>query len=106
MYRHIQSFHLPPWLWCSAPGCPWRGGRVDEYQRHKTTHSAPNFPAEEQECQIYNVKMTLGLIRDSAGSDAITTAQRFAVDLVKERALELGKQEWLDDPWGRLGRQH
>jgi len=44
--------------------------------------------------------MILGLIKDSAGSDAITTAQRFAVDLVKERALELGKQEWLDDPWG------
>ena len=98
--RHVESLHLPPWIFCSSPGCKWRGGRVDEYRRHKTTHNAQNFPAEEQECHIYNVKMILGLIKDSAGSDAITTAQRFAVDLVKERALELGKQEWLDDPWG------
>jgi len=50
--------------------------------------------------------MILSFIRDSAGSDAIATAQGFAVDLVKERALEIGKQEWLEDPWGRSGRQH
>jgi len=95
-----MSLHLPPWLYCSSPGCRWRGGRVDEYQRHKTTHNAQNFQAEEQECHIYNAKMILSLIKDSAGSDVLTTAQRFAVDLVKERALELGKQEWLEDPWG------
>jgi len=101
--RHIQLFHLPPWLYCSSPGCKWRGGRVDEYQRHKNTHSAPNFPVEEQACQIYDVKLILGLIKDSAGSDAIMTARRIAVDLVKEKALELGKQEWLEDPWGSPG---
>ena len=106
MERHIESLHLPPSIFCSSPGCKWRGGRVDEYRRHKNTHSAPNIPVEEQGRRIYNVKMILGLIKDSAGSDAITTAQRFAVDLVKERAMELGKQEWLEDPWGRLGRQH
>lgn len=31
----------------------------------------------------------------------MSTAQSFAVDLVKERALELGKHEWIEDPWGR-----
>lgn len=73
---------------------------MDEYQRHKDTHNAQHFLAGEQDCHIYDVKMILGLIKDSAGTDVITTAQRYAVDLVKERALELGKQEWLEDPWG------
>jgi len=49
--------------------------------------------------------MILSWIKDSPGMDIISTAQNFAVDLVKERALELGKQEWLDDPWGRSERQ-
>ena len=52
------------------------------------------------------MKMILSFIRDSAGGDIITTAQRIAVDLVKERALEIGKQEWLEDPWGRSGKLH
>jgi len=49
--------------------------------------------------------MILSWIKDSPGGDILSTAQNFAVDLVKERALELGKQEWLDDPWGRSERQ-
>ena len=104
--RHIQSLHLPYWLFCPSPGCRWRGDRVDKLQRHKNTHNGQPTPVEEQECQIYNVKMILSFIRDSAGSDIVTTAQRIAVDLVKERALEIGKQEWLEDPWGRSGRLH
>lgn len=72
-----------------------------------STHdNGQSLPAEEQEYQIYNVKMVLSWIRDSSGDDAISIAQKFAVDLVKERALELGKQQWLDDPWGRSERQH
>jgi hypothetical protein len=62
-------------------------------------------PEEQQQYQIYNVKMVLSWIRDSQGGDIILTAQNFAVDLVKERALELGRQEWLEDPWGRSERQ-
>ena len=52
------------------------------------------------------MKTILGFIRDSAGGDIITTAQRIAVDLVKERALEIGKQEWFEDPWGCSGKLH
>jgi hypothetical protein len=47
--------------------------------------------------------MVMNWIKNSPGVDFIPTAQNFAVDLVKERALELGKQEWLNDPWGRSG---
>jgi hypothetical protein len=50
--------------------------------------------------------MVMNWIKNSPGGDFILTAQKFAVDLVKERALELGKQEWLNDPWGRSGRRH
>jgi hypothetical protein len=50
--------------------------------------------------------MVLSWIKDSPGRDILSTAQSFAVDLVKERALELGKQDWLEEPWGRSERQN
>jgi hypothetical protein len=43
------------------------------------------------------------MIKSHQGNDSLTTAQGFAVDLVKERAMELGRQEWLNDPWGVQG---
>ena len=49
--------------------------------------------------------MVLSWIKDAADDDAISTAQKMAVDLVKERALELGKEEWLENPWGGSGKQ-
>jgi len=78
---------------------------VDEFQRHLTTKNCGPRPAQEQQYQIYNVKMVMSWIKASQGN-IILTAQNFAVDLVKERALELGRQEWLDDPWGRSGRRN
>ena len=48
--------------------------------------------------------MVMNWIKNSQDSGILLTAQNFAVDLVKERALELGKREWLEDPWGRLRR--
>ena len=77
---------------------------MDEFQRHLTTQKCGPRPAQEQEYQIYNVKMVMNWIKNSPGN-FISTAQNFAVDLVKERALELEKQEWLGDPWGRSGRR-
>jgi hypothetical protein len=73
---------------------------VSEFNKHWDTHQYDQKPASEQ-YQIYNVKMVLDWIKDSQGDDFISIAQNFAVDLVKERALELGRQEWLEDPWGR-----
>jgi len=77
---------------------------VDEFQRHlNTQRCGPRL--EEQQYQIYNVKMVLSWIKDSQDGSIVSTAQSFAVDLVKERALELGKHEWLEDPWGRSETQ-
>jgi len=102
--RHIVSSHLPCWIFCPHSNCRWRGTRVDEFQRHLSVQKCgPRI--EEHQYQIYNVKMILSWIKDSQGGDILSTAQGFAIDLVKERALELGKQEWLEDPWGRSERQ-
>jgi len=99
--RHLQSFHLPPWIFCPYSGCRWRGTRVADFQRHlNTQRCGPSLRLEEQQYQIYNVKMILSWIKDSQGGNIVSIAQRFAVDLVKERALELRKHDWLEDPWG------
>jgi hypothetical protein len=79
---------------------------MDKFQEHLTAQQCGPRPAQEQQYQIYNVKMVMNWIKNSPGVDSISTAQNFSVDLVKERALELGKQEWLNDPWGRSGRRH
>jgi hypothetical protein len=77
---------------------------VDEFDRHLAAQKCGPKP-EETHYQIYNVKVILSWIKNNGGADVISTAKNFAVDLVKERALELGKQEWLRDPWGRAERQ-
>jgi len=78
---------------------------VDKFKKHLHTQRCGQKPADDQEYQIYNVKMVLNWIKNSQGNEFLSTAQAFAVDLVKERALELGKQEWLQDPWGRSEKQ-
>jgi hypothetical protein len=88
-------------------GCKWRGDRIDQFQKHLQSQKCGLKPAEEQEYQIYDGKMVLYLIKYSQDTEPefLLTAQNFAVDLVRKRALELGKQEWLDDPWGRSDKQ-
>jgi hypothetical protein len=70
-----------------------------QFERHLDAQQCGSNP-EGSQCQIYNVKMVLSWIKNSTGADAMLTAQNIAVDFVKERAVELGRQEWLYDPWG------
>jgi len=53
---------------------------------------------EEREYQIYDVKLILDWIREGAAD--IQKAGDIASELVKERAEELGKEEWVTHPWG------
>jgi hypothetical protein len=46
------------------------------------------------------VKLVLSWVKDAQSRDDISNVQKVAVDLVKERASELGRQEWMDNPWG------
>lgn len=73
---------------------------MDEFERHLDTQQCGSKPKEEQQYQIYNAKMVISWIKNSQGGDVVTTVQNLAVDLVKERAIVLGRQEWLNDPWG------
>ena len=101
--RHIQSFHLPPFVYCSYLGCTWRGCRTDELHTHFQRHLEPNQEsAELTEYLIYDVKMILDCIKDADSDDYIRSAQDLAINLVRQRAGELGKDEWLVDPGGDL----
>jgi hypothetical protein len=100
--RHYQTMHLPCCVFCPLEGCRWRGERRDEFKEHFQTHQIdqkPPLPSEEQ-CQIYNVKLLLGWIKEWQGNDFLPVIQKWALDAVKERGLELGRLEWLEDPWG------
>jgi hypothetical protein len=71
---------------------------MDEFKTHLSTHKYNQNLAEEQ-YQIYNVKMIQDMVKDS--QDNFPAAVQLATDLVKERALELGRVDWLEDPLGR-----
>jgi hypothetical protein len=102
--RHIRLIHLPCSVFCPYSGCKWRGCRVDELQKHLKEkkcdqQSKGSNPADYR---IYNVENILEMIREAKGNDCILKAQDWAVHFVRERAKELGKNEWFSDPWGCL----
>jgi hypothetical protein len=87
--RHILSTHLPYWLHCPYPRCPWRGHRREEFKTHLKEH--PNFPQTDP-CHIYDTKIVLDLIRNGT---PVEVAAKFALDFVSEKAHELGfVDEW------------
>jgi hypothetical protein len=67
------------------------------------SHEESEKPGEEY--RIYNVEMVWEWIRTAESDESIRTAQDLALDLVRERAKELGRDEWLVDPWGCLKRR-
>jgi hypothetical protein len=74
---------------------------MEDFDAHLATQKCGAKP-EKHQYQIYEVKVVLDMIKGPQGGSFILTAQEFAVDFVKERALELRKQEWLNDPWGYI----
>jgi len=72
---------------------------MDDLERHLETQKCGPKP-EVQQCQIYNAKMVASGIRNSQGGNVVSNAQNLAIDLVKEMAILLDRQEWFEDPWG------
>ena len=52
--------------------------------------------------RIYDIGAILDMIRRAESNDAIQNARNWAVRYVQERAIQLGKNGWLEDPWGCL----
>ena len=101
--RHIQSYHLPCCVYCPSPGCQWRGCRTDELRTHFRRHLEVNQESVAlREYTIYDVRLILDYIKDAGSKDYIRSAQDMANNLVRQRAWELGKDEWLADPGCRL----
>ena len=97
--RHIQLIHLPCCIFCPYSRCEWRGCRVDELQKHLDQQKC-NQNSTEKEYRIYDVKPILDMIRSAESNDSIRNAQDWAVHFVQERGIQLGKDGWLEDPWG------
>ena len=103
--RHIKLMHLPCCVFCPYSPCEWRGSRVDELQEHLYHQECNQNSTAPQEYRIYEVKMILDMIRGAESNDSIRNAQDWAVGFVRERAIQLGKDGWIADPWGCLERR-
>ncbi|KAI0000211.1 hypothetical protein BJV74DRAFT_822252 [Russula compacta] len=97
--RHILSRHLPWWLHCPHPACPWRGYRTQDLHNHLAIGrcGGVNPGWRPEECKTYDTKLVVGWILE--GSTTVDVAAEYAHDLVGERARELGKIEmWGGEP--------
>ena len=96
--HHFLQHHLPFSLYCPAPSCLWRGARPDEFMRHSSRYH-PEAPHTVQPCLIYDTKVVLGYIFNH--EMGVELAQHYALQLVAEKAMEVGKTEWCTRLWGR-----
>ncbi|KAH9980162.1 hypothetical protein BGW80DRAFT_1248441 [Lactifluus volemus] len=87
--RHVRE-HLTYFLYCSRVGCEWRGHRKYLLQDHwRKRHQDVDLPSGE--FLIFDPR---GLVRQLInGETNIAQANREANRLVRERAIQLGKQD-------------
>ena len=98
--RHLRS-HLPHYIYCPFPGCPWRCDRHDNLRNHwKRKHADSGQAPQKQECEIYNPDSFVELV--TCGQMSIEEAGNAALFEVILRAFEEGKQDlWSENWWGR-----
>lgn len=99
--RHLVS-HLPHWIHCPLPHCPWRGNRLHLFKRHWKSHpehheSYGRIPRREQ-FEIFNRGEFL--TRISAGAIPVHAAAFHAVQLVLQKADQLQKPSLSMNVWG------
>ncbi|KAI9452211.1 hypothetical protein BJY52DRAFT_946463 [Lactarius psammicola] len=98
--RHIPS-HLPYWIGCSFGACTWRGYRDDTFRKHLCNEHQTTGLGEHG-YQIYDPRPLVdGIIMNTI---SIEDAKQLAIAEVERMAAVLGRQEWLEEPWGRKGR--
>lgn len=95
LQRHVLSAHLPCWLYCPYPPCPWRGHRKENFKTHLRAH--PGADLNFGPCRVYETKTILGWIKDGT---PVEIAAAYALAFVSEKAHELGLVEDWENLWG------
>ena len=86
---------MPDNLYCPGPACPWRGRREDARKKHIGGGKCGPTPEWEEQRKIYEPDLIIDWVLNAPISTEI--AEMYALDLVKERARELGKTHlWKD----------
>jgi hypothetical protein len=101
--RHILSLHLPYWICCPHPLCPWRGTRTEELKKHmRKGRCGPE--ARLEQCTIYETKRVFDCIFGDSDGISINVklrlAETYALEFVLERAMELQKVKLWRNLWG------
>ena len=100
--RHMLS-HLPHWLQCQAPGCPWRGDRWEHLRVHRLkVHPSSGQESDTRKSIIYD---PLPLVKGITDNTTFENAKTIAVSLVEVKAKELKKLELWGDLFGRRRRR-
>jgi len=107
--RHTSSLHLPCSLCCPHPSCPWRGTRKDELIKHVTKgRCGKEAKLDPVLYKIFDAKCILDWIYEDSTETLVNfnscVVLAYVLDLVRERAMELGKTELWRGLWGRQRR--
>lgn len=101
--RHLLT-HLPHWIHCPHPGCPWRGDRLSLFRRHwdrDNDHPSSSRDLDDRQFRTYDPRPLVGKIEK--GSLSIQDAKKYAILMVRKKALDIGQPELYENPWGRKG---
>jgi hypothetical protein len=96
--RHLLGSHLPCSICCPYQSCPWRGDRTEDLQKHLRTEKCGSLDLKREQYEIYERSAILDWIF-TRGEDVEKVAS-YALGVVEERALEVGKVEEWGDLWG------
>ena len=98
--RHLLT-HLPHWIYCPVFDCSWRGDRLSTFVRHWGNDHHPSGSIQvptEDHFKIYDPQPLIKAI--SEATICVQGAQKHAISMVKQRALDLRKPALYENPWG------
>jgi len=103
--RHVLS-HLPKWLHCPNPSCPWRGDRWEALNIHRRNAHPSNSQEQVKSDASSIIYDPWPLVKSIITNDiSLEEARKRAVLMVEKRALELTKSGLWEDFWGRKRRR-
>ena len=97
--RHIESY-LPHSIHCPTRDCHWTGRRQSHFKEHwDRSHSKIDKAPGKELNEIYDPKVFVKLIVD--GTSPVEDVARSASLKVRERLVELGKEDVGVKVWGQ-----